>query len=208
MSKEKRSHKKKAKTADIVPPAPPPPDFTIIPEIGYRYTFTDKELIELGRCMWRESGVIARLETELGSIKADFKSKIEAAEMRHNDAGRKQSEGFEMRVASGLVEFNTPTRGEKSIYFHVPEAPGGKGAFIRTEPMTPTDLQREMRFEGTTEVKTGQPLGSVGEALEKAKKDGAIIDAEITESGPKLLGGPTNSTDDHPEHGEENPKVE
>lgn len=139
-----------------------------IERVQAKHTFTIDELVELGRTAGREQGEATGLEAALSSIKADYKSKIEGAEMRRDSAFRKQADGFEMCEVDGIIVYNTPKKGEKTIHFHLPNEKNPVGEIIRVEPMTPTDLQCEMALieAANKPPEPGEPLNPVKDAFE------------------------------------------
>lgn len=124
-----------------------------IKRVMAKHLFSDAELIELGKAAYREQQTIESEEECLKSIKSDFKSRIEAAENRRNNAFRKQGDGYEMREVEAVVEYNTPEPGQKTSYFHHPGRKNPRGEVIAVEPMTGADLQRGLFEEETAEPK-------------------------------------------------------
>lgn len=141
-----------------------------------KHTFCADELIELGRSAGREQSGIAALEADLSSIKKDYQSKIEGAEVRRDRAFSKQADGFEMREVEAIIIYNSPKNGMKSIHFHRPGAKMPVGELLREEPMSEFDLQMEMQLIQAAKKdeankakaaapKPGEPLNPVGAAL-------------------------------------------
>ena len=176
---KKRSHKKK-------PAAPTAPklDFKIL-KVQAKHTFTIEERDELGLGAARAQDQIGGLEARLSSFKKDIQSQIETAEMVRNEAFRKHQEGFEWREVEAVIDYNDPKKGEKTLRFHQPGEKSIRGAIIRVEPMSQTDLQMEMKLieqakaSADTVIKVvdaikndpkpGEPLNSVSEAFSAAE---------------------------------------
>lgn len=109
-----------------------------------KHTFTSEELVDLGRAAGRSQIEVGSLDAQLSSIKSDYKGRIEGAEMRRDSAFDKLRDGFEMREVEGIIVFNRPKKGQKTIYHYDENLPDFIGALIRAEDMTPGDCQAEL----------------------------------------------------------------
>lgn len=177
--------------------------------IPTRYTFSDKELIELSKQGVQYARQHEALEKEFSSIKADFKLRLTNLENERDRLDEQIADGFCMRATECLIHFNEPTKGQKTIYI------ADTMEVVRTEQMSPLDLDRElplkMPAETLKEVKVlpdnpddilpingetlhpSEPLGtSIGDALDSAaaKTDQPqvmIPEFNLPDWGPKTL---------------------
>lgn len=114
------------------------PPNTIREHTQAKYSFTVEELAALGSQLSHSFRDKARVESELDSIKQDYKTKISTIELAQDNIRRKLDDGFEMRDAAAMVTFNDPDSGRKT-YRHE-----GSGEVIRTDLMTASDFQLPM----------------------------------------------------------------
>lgn len=116
-----------------------------------KYNFTGEELVELGRSAHRHQTESDSLEVQLSSIKKDYQSRIEAAQMRRDAAFSKLTDGFEMREYKVIMVFNKPKKAMKTIYHLDADAQDKIGEFIREEAMTEADAQMILSMEAERE---------------------------------------------------------
>jgi hypothetical protein len=83
-------------------------------KVQAKYTFTPTELVELGRCAGSHQRHRDELDSQLSSIKSDYKGKIESAESLRDVAFRKLNDGYEMREVEAVIEFNEPKKSQKT----------------------------------------------------------------------------------------------
>ncbi len=79
-----------------------------------------------------------QIEAELASVKAEFKSRTEKAQLEKDSILRRLTDGFEMRPTRAVILFNTPEHGRKTY------AREDTGEKIRDEPMTFADQERPL----------------------------------------------------------------
>jgi hypothetical protein len=94
------------------------------------HSFTNLELVELGKklqCARRDERA---LDDQLDSIKSDFKSRLASAVLQQDTIGRKIDDGFEMRDTEAFVLLNVPEVGRKTY------RRADNSDFIRDDPMT------------------------------------------------------------------------
>ena len=185
-------------------PTKPKIDFKI-EKLSVRHNFTDAEIAAKAREANRENALSCQLEAELGSYKKEMTGKIEAANMRHTVLLQKIGDGFEIHNnVDCYVMFNTAydevtkygreEKGQKTIWLL--GADNKPGAFVRQEPMTESDLQRDLPLptDKPAEPKPGEPLNPVGEAFEAGKRKRGkqrVIEAEIV-NDDRLLNAPAD----------------
>lgn len=120
-------------------------------KITARYVFTQDERNDLADQLTAAMLNEEQIESELSSVKADFKGRIERASSERTTLAQKLRDKFEMRDTLAVVIFDAPVPGRKSFY--VALSGSGfitRGAFIRDEPMTYDDKQRVLPLEEST----------------------------------------------------------
>lgn len=155
-----------------------------IERVQAKHTFSPNELIELGQEAGRHQGEFCRLEGELASVKKDYGAKMELAECHRDTAFRKLRDGFEMREVEGIIIYNKPKKGFKTVHFHLPGEKNTVGDVIREETMSPADLQTELRLieaaksPKTPAPKPGEPLNPVADAVAHAEENAGEPESE------------------------------
>lgn len=125
-------------------------DFTYA-TIPAPYRFTTEEQAELGKKIALRMRERADLEEQLGSIKADYKSKLESCDLSQSSLARKIQDGFEMRDTEVVIHFNSPAPGRKSIYDRQ------TSNFIKEEEMDYDDKQRTLPLKEATKPAPATP---------------------------------------------------
>lgn len=118
------------------------PPNTVREKTQASYKFTIEELAALGTRLSHTRRDMTRVESELDSIKQDYKVKLSTIELEQDSLCRKLDDGFEMRDAAAIVTFNVPRAGRK-VYCHE-----DTGEFIKEEAMTHADFQLPMFRNG------------------------------------------------------------
>jgi hypothetical protein len=127
----------------------PPPVNTVRETTQAKYTFTTLEIAELGKKLQSARNEQARVQSELESIKSDYKAKLAAVDIEQNRFGRRLDDGYEMREAFAIVTFNDPAKGRKT-YRHEEGS-----ELIREEPMSHSDFQLPMFRDANGKDATG-----------------------------------------------------
>lgn len=80
-----------------------------------RVTYTDAARLELGRQLADVHQALAQTNSDLDSIKTDFKARITAHEAKITDLSTKVSNGWRMEEVKCVWTMDKPTKGEKTL---------------------------------------------------------------------------------------------
>lgn len=87
-----------------------------------RVSFTDAQILELGRNLAETHNENTQIETDFQRIKDEFKSKLSAVEARKIDLANKVSSGYEMKPVRCVWTMDHPKPGKKTLYrFDIPD---------------------------------------------------------------------------------------
>jgi hypothetical protein len=134
---------KDTQKTDAPPAAPPPPKVIRHTEI-LRCNFTKDEILELAQTQQRALRQIERLEDDLASVRADYKSNITRAECEVSDLRRKIVDGYEMRGIECKTVFHSPSVGIKTTVRLDME---GDDAIVKSMRMAPYECQENLPLE-------------------------------------------------------------
>lgn len=110
-----------------------------------KYTFTEKELLEIGRNLGRSSHEIGRLEGELDAFKKQMNAQIARLEADQSVLAQQVTNGYEMRQIACEVRFNVPESKLKTIVrLDTMET-------VKVEAMDSYECQEELNFEKAAE---------------------------------------------------------
>lgn len=112
-----------------------------------KYTYTDKERINLAIEQARAAQKVAELEEEKASVNEQFKAKIKVEEARIGELSNKVTSGYEFREVSAIVHYQTPKKGEKT--YKDPNT----GEILKVEKMEAPDYQADLRLGNAPGVK-------------------------------------------------------
>jgi uncharacterized coiled-coil protein SlyX len=101
------------KDTQAAPVKPAHPDRTI--EIQLRCSFTDKELLELGKKLAENSNLLNQQEEEAKAVAKQLKAKCEQTAAKVSECSTKISSGYEYRQVKCLVKYDTPKTGQKTV---------------------------------------------------------------------------------------------
>lgn len=156
-----------------------------------KYSFTARELGELGKKLATTRKDIARLEDELDSVKASYKHKINVIELDQDEICRKLDDGYEMIDVQAIVTFNEPVSGRKT-YRHE-----DTGELIREEAMTYSDFQLPMFKKEEIEVAAPHVPGEPEEPKEprhETLEDGSKVTRKTTKVANPTASSPIGVT--------------
>lgn len=156
-----------------------------------QYKFTPSELADLGKKLATTRKDMARVESELDSIKQDFKGKLAAIELEQDRLCRKLDDGFEMVEVPAIITFNDPSQGRKT--YRNEET----GELIREEPMSPADWQLPMFQEPIEETPAlplvpGEPVTQL--PRHETLEDGSTITRKTTKVANPTASSPIGAT--------------
>jgi hypothetical protein len=80
-----------------------------------RVSFTDAQILELGRNLAEAHNENAQIESDFQRIKDEFKSKLSAVDALKVDLANKVSSGYEMKSVLCLWLMDSPTPGKKTL---------------------------------------------------------------------------------------------
>lgn len=120
---------------------PPPVQRTSKTDRLLRYTFTDAEILEIGRQMAQAAQQRDRVEDERKSVMAQLKSRHEEASAKINLCSTRISAGYEMRSIMCEVHYDKPSTGRKTLYRL------DNGEMVGIEDMSSEERQLQLRFE-------------------------------------------------------------
>ena len=102
--------KKKPTPAPVKPALP---DKKI--EQQLRCSFTEKELLEIGKKLAEATTLLAQQEEEAKAVAKQLKAKCEQTAAKVSENSTKISSGYEYRSVRCLVKYDTPKTGQKTI---------------------------------------------------------------------------------------------
>jgi len=103
-----------------------------------KYEFTEAETREMSHDLARSIQESKSVEDALQSVKADFKSKLEALSATINQLSTLINNGYEHRLIDCVVEFNVPKDGMKRVIrLDTSEA-------VDERPMEPEEMQEPL----------------------------------------------------------------
>ena len=119
-----------------------------------RHTFSDAEMLKMGREQAQAHSRLAEIELEFDSVKASFKSRTEAVEATIGKLSRNINNCFEMRNIECILSYDNPNVGE------VTYVRADTGEIVRTRAMTDKERQMEIPLEASANDSTPDSLGT------------------------------------------------
>lgn len=113
-----------------------------------RVTFSDPELLQLGKDLADKTTELRELEEDKKRVVSDFGARITAKEAEVSLLTSKLKSGYEYRMVNCTETLDFPTLGRKTI------SRDDTGADIAVEDMTSAEMQRELIKEGESEPVT------------------------------------------------------
>lgn len=110
--------------------------------IQAQHKFSDPEKLKLNERLIQSMDAQDQIDREFDSVKQEFKSRIEKAQLETDVLRGKLRDGFEMRATRAIVSFNTPEHGRKTFVRE------DTGEIIRDEAMSHADFNRPLFRNG------------------------------------------------------------
>ena len=124
-------------------------------EIQLRCTFTDKELLELGKKLAESARLLSQQEEEAKAVAKQLKAKCEQTAAKVSECSTKISSGYEYRSTKCVIKYDAPKTGQKTIYRT------DLNEIVEVAEMTLAEMQLPLPIESTEKnpaAKTTDPL--------------------------------------------------
>lgn len=110
-----------------------------------RYDFSQREIVELGDQLARETATVSELEKRKSAVAAELGAEIKKAHTNAQDLAQKIIQGFELRDVECLSVMDEPRPGWKQVIRI------DTNQLVREEQMSREELQGSFGFREPTE---------------------------------------------------------